>query len=70
MQVAYFLWLYLYNEQVMASNRASKEMMEQMKEDKLRLEQELDAVKSVASRRQADRVSEVNNTQFTICSLG
>ena len=44
----------------MASNRASKEMLEQMEDEKFRLQQELDSVKLIATRRQTDRESEVS----------
>ena len=49
----------------MASNRASKEMLEQMEDEKFRLQQELDSVKLIATRRQTDRESEVSYKCFS-----
>ena len=43
----------------MANNRTSKNLLEQMKDEKLRLEQELNAIKAISARRQADRQAEV-----------
>ncbi|XP_067931851.1 citron rho-interacting kinase-like isoform X2 [Watersipora subatra] len=45
-------------DKVLSSNRASKDLIEQMKDDKSRLEQELDAIKSISSRRLVERESE------------
>ena len=56
---------------VLASNRSAKDLMEFMREEKEQLEQELEAIKSVSSRREADRRAEVREftTWMSACVL-
>ena len=60
--VVNLLPLYWYHK-VLASNRSARDLMESMREEKEQLEQELAAIKSVSSRREADRRAEVR--EFT-----
>ena len=68
--VVNLLPLYWYHK-VLASNRSARDLMESMREEKEQLEQELAAIKSVASRREADRRAEVREftTWVSACAL-